>query len=87
MSDCLQSHGLWLTRLLCPWDFPGKNTGVGGHSLLQRFFPTQGSNPQSPALAGRFFTAEPPGKPYVKRTSRKPLEVKEGELFHESGMR
>ena len=33
------------TRLLCPWDFPGKNTGVGGHSLLQGIFPTQGSNP------------------------------------------
>ena len=27
-------------RLLCPWDCPGKNTGVGGHSLLQRIFPT-----------------------------------------------
>ena len=22
-------------RLLCPWDFPGKNTGLGGHFLLQ----------------------------------------------------
>ena len=33
------------TRLLCPWDSPGKNTGVGGHSLLQGIFPTQGSNP------------------------------------------
>ena len=31
-------------RLLCPWDSPGKNTGVGSHSLLQRIFPTQGSN-------------------------------------------
>ena len=29
----------------CPWDFPGKNTGVGCHSLLQGTFPTQGSNP------------------------------------------
>ena len=32
-------------RLLCPWDSPGKNTGVDCHSLLQRIFPTQGSNP------------------------------------------
>ena len=31
-------------RLLCPWDFPGKNTGVGCHALLQGIFPTQGSN-------------------------------------------
>ena len=27
-------------RLLCPWDFPGENTGVGCHFLLQRLFPT-----------------------------------------------
>ena len=32
------------TRFLCPWDFPGKNTGVGCHSLLQGIFLTQGSN-------------------------------------------
>ena len=33
-------------RLLCPWNFPGRNTGVGCHSLLQGIFPTQGSNPR-----------------------------------------
>ena len=32
-------------RLLCPWDSPDKNTGVGGHALLQGIFQTQGSNP------------------------------------------
>ena len=31
-------------RLLCPWNSPGKNTGVGSHSLLQGIFPTQGWN-------------------------------------------
>ena len=36
---------LQATRLLCPWDFPGKNTGVGGHLLLQGVFLGQGSNP------------------------------------------
>ena len=30
---------------LYPWNFPGKNTGVGCHSLLQGIFQTQGSNP------------------------------------------
>ena len=45
MSDSLQLHGLYSDRLLCPWDSPGKNTGVGSHSLLQRIFPTQGLNP------------------------------------------
>ena len=32
-------------RLLCPRAFPGKNTGVGCHFLLQGIFPTQGLNP------------------------------------------
>ena len=36
---------LYPTRLLCPWDFSDKNTGVGYHFLLQGIFPTQGSNP------------------------------------------
>ena len=44
----LQPHGLWLTRLLCPWGFPGKNTRVGPHALLQGIFPTQGWNPHLP---------------------------------------
>ena len=37
-----------LTKLLCPWDFPGKSTGVYCHFLLQGIFPTQGSNPGLP---------------------------------------
>ena len=40
--NLLQPHGLHSTRLICPWDFPGKYTGVGCHALLQGFFPTQG---------------------------------------------
>ena len=36
VSDSSRSHGLQPTRLLCPWDFPGKSTGVGCHCLLQR---------------------------------------------------
>ena len=41
------THGLWPARLLCPWDSPDKNTGVGGHALLQGIFPTQGRTPDS----------------------------------------
>ena len=37
-------HGLLPTRLLCPWDSPGKDTGVGCHFLLQGIFPTWGLN-------------------------------------------
>ena len=32
------------TKFLCPWDSPGKNTGVGFHALLQGIFLTQESN-------------------------------------------
>ena len=47
MFDCL---------LLCPWNFPDKNTGASCH-FLPGIFPTRGSNSSlaSPALAGRFF--------------------------------
>ena len=45
------THGSYPTRLLCPWNFPGKNTGVVCHSLLQQIFSTQVS-----CIAGRFFT-------------------------------
>ena len=45
VSDSSRPHGLQPTRLLYPWDSPGKNTGVGCHFLLQGIVPTQGSNP------------------------------------------
>ena len=38
-------HGLYPARFLCPWNFPGKNTGVGSHFLLQEIFPNQELNP------------------------------------------
>ena len=38
-------HGMWPAKLLlCPWDFPGQNTGVGCCFLLQGIFLTQGLN-------------------------------------------
>ena len=49
-SLTLRPRGLWPTRLLCPWDSPGKNTGVGCHVLLQ------GDQTQVSCIAGRFFT-------------------------------
>ena len=39
-----QPHGLYPTRLLCPWDFPDKDSGVGCRFLLQGIFLTQGSS-------------------------------------------
>ena len=61
VSDSLPPHRLWPTRLLCPWSFPSKDTGMGCHFLLQGIFPTQGLNLVSPTLAGGFFTTVPPG--------------------------
>ena len=44
VSKSLRSHGLQPTRLLCPYNFPCKNTKAGCHFLLHGIFPTQGSN-------------------------------------------
>ena len=43
VSNSMRPHGP--IRLLCPWNSPGKNTGVSCHSLLQGIFLTQGLNP------------------------------------------
>ena len=51
----LLPHGLYPIGLLCPWDFPGKNTGVGCNFLL-RDPPDPGIKPGSPALQADFFT-------------------------------
>ena len=64
VSDSLQPHGLQPTVFLCPWDSPGKNTGVGCHFLLQGIFPTQELN----TCLMRFLhwqpnSLPPPGKP------------------------
>ena len=37
LSDSLWPHGWQPAKLLCPWDFPGKNTEMGCQFLLQRF--------------------------------------------------
>ena len=44
VSDSLQHSRLQPTRILCPWDSPGSNNGVGCHFLLQGIFLTQGLN-------------------------------------------
>ena len=68
MSNSLWPHGLQPTRLLCPWDVPGKNTGVGCHFLLQGILPTQGSNPHLLHWQVDSLPYEPPGKPLLFHT-------------------
>ena len=57
VTDSLQSHRLYIAKLLCPWDFPGKNTGMGCHSLLQKIFLT-GIESQSLVLKADSFPSE-----------------------------
>ena len=64
VSDSLRHHGMQPARLLCPWDFPGKNIGVGCHFLLQGIFSTHGSNLHLLHWEA-VFTMESPGKPQV----------------------
>ena len=44
VPDSLRLHGLQPVRLLCPGDFPGKDTGMGCHFFLEGVFLTQKSN-------------------------------------------
>ena len=44
MSDSFVTPCSVASQVLCPWDFPGKNTGVSGHFRLQGIFLTQGSS-------------------------------------------
>ena len=65
--NSLQACGLKPDRLLYPWNFPGKNTGVGCHDLLRA--PSQprdqSTSPVSPTPAGGFFITVPPGKSVI----------------------
>ena len=54
----LGPYGQKPARLLCPWGFPGKKTGVGCDFLLQGIFPTRGPNPYHL----HWQADEPPGK-------------------------
>ena len=71
MSNSLQPHRLQPTRLLCPWDSPGKNIGMNCHALLQRIFLTQRSNLHLLPLLhweGGSLPLASPGKPLSVRT-------------------
>ena len=62
MSNSLWPSRLRPTRLLCPWGSPGKNSGVGCHSLPQGIFRTGGSSPG--LMHCRQITVWGTGKPY-----------------------
>ena len=69
VSNSSQTPGPCPARLLCPWDSPGKNTGVGCHALLRGIFPTQRSN----LCLLHWQVGSLPGKPYLT-TYLSPIE-------------
>ena len=61
----LRPHGLQPVRLLCPWDFRSKNTGVDCHFLPRGSLQPRDQSHVS-CTAGEFSTTEPPGKPKAR---------------------
>ena len=75
VSDTFVTHGPQPTRVLCPWVFPGKNSGVGCHFLLQGIFPTRGWNPHLLQILQRIlYITEPPGQPEFLCTNVENIE-------------
>ena len=74
VSDSLRPYGLQPARFLHPWGYPGKNTGVSCHFLLQGIFPTQGLNPSLPHCR-QTLLSESLGKPQ-QRPSEAPRHQK-----------
>ena len=65
---CLVAKSCYSARVICPWVFPGKNTGLGCHFLPSEMpgdLPNPGVEPMSPTLAGGFFTSVLPEKPLL----------------------
>ena len=61
--ESLRPYGLQPARLLCPWDSPGKNTGVGCRAPPPGGLPHPGIKAGSPALQADSLLTEPPRKP------------------------
>ena len=67
VSDSLRTSGLQPAKLFCPWNSPGKNTGVGCHFLLQGHLlhpRIETTSSVSPALQADSLPAKPSRKPY-----------------------
>jgi len=65
VSQSFQPRGPYPASLLCPWNFPGKNTTGRSSFPSPGDLPNPGIEPMSPAVAAVFFTVEPPGKPQI----------------------
>ena len=82
MSSSLRPHGLQPARLLCPWNSPGKNTGVGCHFLLQGIFLTQESNPHLPHCQADSLLLSHKGSPITQTESAFKPHSSAGHFIH-----
>ena len=82
VSDSLRFRGLSPTRLLRPWGFPGKNSGVGCHFLLQGIFHTQGLNPGLPHCRQMLYPLSHKGSPICCMVRLKKREKNKVGNFH-----
>ena len=80
MSNSLQHYGLQPARLLCQWNFPGKNTRVSCHALLQGIFLTQGSSLCFLQCRENLFITEPPGKLHKLKSAS---DTKHGKILRQ----
>ena len=64
ISNSLQPHGMQLTRLLCLWNSPGKNTEMCCYVLLQGIFTTQGLNSGFPHCRWILYQLSYQGSPW-----------------------
>ena len=69
VSNSLRPHGLQPTRLLRPWDFPGKSAGMDCHFLLQGICPTQEWNLGLPHCRQTLYCLSHQGSPRRLNTS------------------
>ena len=84
LFDSLRPHGLEPTRLLCPWNSPGKNTGVGSHALLQGISPIQGLNSGLLHCRQILYCLSYPGNPLVVKCQLINYKCSGGEAYRKS---
>ena len=81
ISNSLRPHGLYSS-----WNSPGRNTGVGSHSLLQGIFLTQGSNPGLPHCRRILYQLSHQGSPRILEWVTYPFSSKSSQPRNQTGV-
>ena len=86
MSRSLQPDEPKPARLLCPWDFSSKNTGVGCHSFHRGIFPTQGLNPGLLHCRRIFYLLSHKGSPRILEWVAYPFSSRSSQPRNQPGV-